>query len=253
MRSENERMERARGAVADGQAARRAMACLDLTALGESEDAAGAARLAVRAKAAGVAAVCVWPAFVAAAKQVLAGSDVRVATVANFPDGDDDIAKAADEVARAFAAGADEVDVVAPLTALQDGDVGLVGELVQLCKARTPQGGTLKLILETGLLAEPPLITAAARAAVMAGVDMLKTSTGKVPVGATLEAAALLLDVIAEAGGRVGLKVSGGLRTADQAAGYLALGDEVMGPDWVTPRTFRLGASSLLDALEARR
>ncbi len=239
--------------VDDRRAAARAIACLDLTALGPNDDAASAAALALRARAAGVAAVCVWPAFVPTVAALLTGSGVRIATVANFPAGGDDLAMAAEEAARAFAAGADEVDVVAPLDAIEDGDVEAVGELIQLCKTRTPPGGTLKLILETGRLAEPPVITAAARAAVMAGVDMLKTSTGKIEVGATREAAAVLLGVIAEAGGRVGLKVSGGVRTAEEAASYLALCDDVMGPDWATPKTFRIGASSLLDALEARR
>jgi deoxyribose-phosphate aldolase len=127
-----------------------------------------------------------------------------------------------------------------------------VEELVELCVAERPPGGALKLILETGRLQDPAVITAAARAAVMAGVDMLKTSTGKSEVGATPEAAATLLEVIQEAGGRVGLKVSGGVRTPEQAAGYLALCDERMGSGWAMPATFRIGASSLLDGLLAR-
>lgn len=253
MPSEASPMAQARAAVADRAMAERAIACLDLTALGEADDAATATALAVRARVAGVAAVCLWPSFVADAKAALAGSGVRVATVACFPAGGDDLGQAVRETEAAIAAGADEVDVVAPLRAIREGDVGLVGELVEACKEVMPGGTTLKLILETGLLADAPVITAVARTAVMAGVDMLKTSTGKVPVGATLEAAALLLDVIAEADGRVGLKVSGGVRTAEQAAQYLALCDARMGPGWAAPETFRIGASSLLDALEAVR
>ncbi|MFP4360792.1 MAG: deoxyribose-phosphate aldolase [Alphaproteobacteria bacterium] len=236
----------------DAATARRAIACLDLTALGADDDAAGARRLAERGREAGVAALCLRPAFVADVKPLLAGADVRLATVANFPDGADDIADAAEEVKAAFAAGADEVDVVAPIEAVLAGDVGLVGELVELCVAERPAGRTLKLILETGRLEDPAVITAAARAAVMAGVDMLKTSTGKTEPGATPEAATTLLQVIAEAGGRVGLKVSGGVRTPEQAAGYLALADERMGAGWATPVTFRIGASSLLDGLLGR-
>ena len=86
----------------------------------------------------------------------------------------------------------------------------------------------------------------------MAGVDFLKTSTGKAEVGATLEAAAALLAVCHEAGGRVGFKAAGGIRTAADAAGYLHLADAIMGPGWASPRTFRFGASSLLDDLLGR-
>ena len=184
--------------------------------------------------------------------RALAGSAVRFATVANFPHGGDDIAAAAEETAAAVAAGADEVDVVAPIAAILDGDIGLVGELVEACRAAAGPGTTLKLILETGSLQEPAVITAAARAAVMAGIDFLKTSTGKAEVGATLEAAAALLAVIHEAGGRVGFKAAGGIRTAADAAGYLHLADAIMGPGWASPRTFRFGASSLLDDLLGR-
>jgi len=198
-----------------------------------------------------VAGVCLWPRVIAEAKPLLEGSDVRLATVANFPAGSDDIAGAAEEVKAAFTAGADEVDVVAPIEAILAGDVGLVEELVELCVAVRPVGGTLKVILETGRLQDPAVVTAAARAAVMAGADMLKTSTGKAAVGATPEAVATLLAVIQEAGGRVGLKVSGGVRTPEQAAGYLALCDERIGAGWATPATFRIGASSLLDGLLA--
>lgn len=236
----------------DDDTARRALACLDLTALGDDEDAPGAIALAERARDAAVAAVCLWPRFIAEARAVLDGTGVRVATVANFPHGSDDLARAADETANAFAAGADEVDVVAPIEAVLAGDVGLVEELVELCVAERPTGGTLKLILETGRLEEPAIITAAARAGVMAGVDFLKTSTGKSAVGATPAAVATVLEVIDEAGGRVGLKVSGGVRTAEQAAGYLGLVEARLGSGWARPSTFRLGASSLLDALRAR-
>ncbi len=156
---------------------------------------------------------------------------------------------AAEETAAAVAAGADEVDVVAPIGALLEGDVGLVGELVEACRAAAGPGITLKVILETGALREPDLITAAARAAVMAGVDFLKTSTGKIEAGATLEAAAALLAVCREAGGRVGFKAAGGIRTAADAAAYLHLADAIMGAGWASPRTFRFGASALLDDL----
>ena len=242
-------IEAARIAPVMPDTAARTMALIDLTSLGGGETPDEIEHLCARAVAHGTAAICIYAEAVPQARPLLAGSPVRLATVANFPHGGDDLAAAAEETAAAVAAGADEVDVVAPIGALLEGDVGLVGELIEACRAAAGPGITLKLILETGRLQEPDLITAAARAAVMAGVDFLKTSTGKTEIGATLEAAAALLAVCREAGGRVGFKAAGGIRTARDAAGYLHLADAIMGPDWVGPRTFRFGASSLLDEL----
>ena len=173
---------------------------------------------------------------------------MQLASVVNFPDGSDDIARAVNESRNIIADGADELDMVAPLDAIMEGDVGLVTEMVDAVKAAA-DGRIVKVILETGRLQDPARITAVARAAVMAGADMLKTSTGKSPMGATLEATAVLLAVIDEAGGKVGLKLSGGIRTADQAAGYLHLIDHFMNAGWVSPKTVRFGASSLLEDL----
>ena len=242
-------LDRARAAPADAACARRALPLVDLTSLSGDETAAAIEALCRRAVAFGTAAVCIHPAHLPVAAPLLVGAAVRLATVTNFPDGSDDLLRAADETAAAVAAGAQEVDVVAPVAAIREGDVGLVGELVEACRVAAGPGVTLKLILETGVLGEPALIAAAARAAVMAGVDFLKTSTGKAATGATLEAAAVLLAVIAEADGRVGFKAAGGIRTTQDAAAYLHLADELLGPGWATPRTFRFGASSLLDDL----
>jgi deoxyribose-phosphate aldolase len=242
-------LERAAAAPADAALARRAIGLVDLTSLGGDETGAGIEALCRRALAFETAAVCIYPAHLPLARRILAGSGVRLATVVNFPAGGDDIMATAEETAAAVAAGADEVDLVAPIAAIREGDVGIVGELVEACRAAAGPGIKLKLILETGVLQAPALISAAARAAVMAGIDFLKTSTGKAPVGATLEAAAILLAVIAEADGRVGFKAAGGIRTTRDAAAYLHLADELLGPAWATPERFRLGASSLLDDL----
>jgi deoxyribose-phosphate aldolase len=227
----------------------RAMALIDLTSLKGGETQAEIERLCARAVRHRAAAVCIYAEALPVARAALAQSGVRLATVANFPYGGDDVAAAAEEAAAAVATGADEVDVVAPIEALLDGDVGLVGELIEACRAAVGPDITLKVILETGTLREPDLITAAARAAVMAGADFLKTSTGKSEVGATLEAAATLLAVCREAGGKVGFKAAGGIRTVADVAAYLHLADAVMGPGWASPATFRFGASSLLDEL----
>jgi deoxyribose-phosphate aldolase len=235
----------ASAAPATREIAARILPLVDLTTLGDDDREDDVERLCARAAEVGVAAVCVWPRFVPAARRALERSGVKVATVANFPAGGDDVAGAVAEIEAAVRDGADEIDLVAPLGAILEGDVGLVSEMVQAAKAAAA-GRILKVILETGRLGAPPLITAAARAAIMAGADFLKTSTGKAPVGATLEAAAVLLAVIDEADGRVGIKLSGGLRTTQQAAQYLYLIDHFMTPGWVEPRTVRFGASAPL-------
>ena len=191
-------LEEAAAAQGDAVAARRVLPLLDLTSLNDDDTEAGIARLCARAVEHGVAAVCVYARFLPLARARLAGSAVRLATVANFPHGGDDLARTADEVAAAVAEGAQEVDVVIPVQAVLAGDVGLVAETVELCRAAGAEATTLKVILETGVLKEPDVITAAARAAIMAGADFLKTSTGKAGVGATLEAAAILLAVIGD-------------------------------------------------------
>lgn len=234
----------------DAVLARRLVSVIDLTTLSGNETNVEIEALSAHAVRSGVAAACVLPQALPVAMRCLSGSGVRLATVANFPAGGDDLAGTADAVAAAVAAGAREVDIVAPLEAALDGDVGLTGELVGLCREAAGPGTCLKLILETGRLQRPELISAVARSAVMAGIDFLKTSTGKIPVGATPEAAALLFAVAAEAEGRVGVKVSGGIRTARDAVRYWQIGEAVMGADWLGPAHFRIGASRLLDELE---
>ena len=110
---------------------------------------------------------------------------------------------------------------------------------------------TLKAILETGELRDPALVRQAADAALAGGADFLKTSTGKVPVNATPEAAEILLTAINASGRDVGLKPAGGVKTTADAATYLALCDRMMGEGWATPARFRIGASGVLTALLA--
>jgi deoxyribose-phosphate aldolase len=194
-----------------------------------------------------VAAVCVVPQLTEVAVQATAGTPVLVATVANFPAGDDDPRAAAEATRAAVAAGADEVDVVAPWRAHVAGDHDAVGRLVAAC-AEAVGDRTLKVILETGSHPDDSQTRAMAGAALDAGAHFLKTSTGKVGQGATPAAARVLLEAVREHGAG-GVKVSGGVRTAEQARAYVALADEILGPGWATPQTFRIGASSLLDDL----
>ena len=114
---------------------------------------------------------------------------------------------------------------------------------------RATGDATMKVILESGAVADAETVRELADLAIDGGADFLKTSTGKTARGATLEAAATMLGVIADADRVVGLKPSGGIRTFDDAEQYLALADGAMGPGWATPATFRFGASGLLDVL----
>jgi len=237
--------------MTEAEIAARALACLDLTNLEADCDAAAVDALCARARTphGPVAAVCLWPAFVARAKAALAGTPIRVATVVNFPAGTAPLAAVRAETEAALAAGADEIDLVVPYRALIAGDPGAVTAAVAAVAALRP--GRLKAILETGELADPALIRAAAEAALAGGAGFLKTSTGKVPVNATPEAAAILLDAILASGGDAGLKPAGGVRSVAEAAAYLTLCDRKMGDGWATPAHFRIGASGLLDRLLA--
>ena len=273
--------------------ARRAIALLDLTSLNDADDDAAALALCRRAVTpfGPAAAVCLWPRFVALARDALAGTGVKVATVVNFPHGEDAPDRIAAATRGAVADGADEIDVVAPWRRFLAGDAASFTEVLAACRAACDadlgdftssvipakagihlfdkvddevdpclRGGDdkkvkgrvrLKVILESGAFDDAGALRAAADLALAAGADFLKTSTGKREPGATPDAMDVFYDAILAAGVRAGVKASGGVRTAEQAQAYLAQADARMGPDWAAPATFRFGASALLDALLA--
>lgn len=231
-----------------GAVARRALPLLDLTDLGETCTEPRIDALCRDAKRGGVAAICVWPRFIEQGARALAGTGIRIATVINFPDGGEDCARATDDTAEALRDGAGEIDLVLPYRALLRGEAAIARDMVEAVRD-TCGSAILKVILETGELADPDRIREASRIALEAGADFLKTSTGKSAVSATPEAAEAMLAEIRASGRPAGLKVSGGLRSIADAATYLALADRLMGPAWVSPKTFRLGASSLFAAL----
>jgi len=169
--------------------------------------------------------------------------------VTNFPHGNDDIAIAVLETRAAVAYGADEVDVVFPYRALIAGDETVGFELVEACKEACGDEAILKVIIESGELKDPALIRKASELSIDAGADFIKTSTGKVPVNATLEAAEIMLIVISEKNRKVGFKPAGGVKDAAKTAEFLAVAAGILGEEWITPDTFRFGASSLLNSL----
>jgi deoxyribose-phosphate aldolase len=235
--------------VSAAETARRALALVDLTRLERPDDPAAIDALAAKAvtRAGRVAAICVYPEWV---ERVL-GPGVPVAAVANFPAGADDPGLAARDAGQAVEAGAAEVDVVVPWRAFLAGDAAAIERTVGATRAAIGDDITLKAILETGSLPGADPIREAGRRALDAGADFLKTSSGKVGAGASPEAVDVLLEVVRDAR-RGGVKASGGIRTAEQAARYIALADRAMGPAWATAERFRLGASSLVDDLLSR-
>lgn len=233
-------------------AARTALACLDLTSLNDADTAADIEALCRRAQTAHgpVAAVCVWPRFVAQARAALPAS-IKVAAVANFPDGALDLARALADVEAIAQAGGDEVDVVLPYRALLAGDSTEVAEFLSEVRF-VSRPLTLKVIIESGELHTPERIAQATRLALAAGADFVKTSTGKTKVGATPAAAAVMLKEIAASGlPAAGFKASGGVRSVLDAAGYIAQAQAALGADALNPQRLRFGASGLLTDIEA--
>ncbi|MGI0116657.1 deoxyribose-phosphate aldolase [Zooshikella sp. RANM57] len=235
-------------------AALRALQLMDLTTLNDDDTHEKIITLCQSAKTpvGNTAAICIYPRFIPVAAKTLKSLNadaIKIATVTNFPAGGDDIEIAVKETAAAIAYGADEVDVVFPYKALIAGNEQVGHDLVAACKTACGSKVLLKVIIESGELKDPALIKKASEISINAGADFIKTSTGKVPVNATLESAEVMLTAIKESGKNCGFKAAGGVKDAAQAAEYIALAEQIMGKDWVTPEHFRFGASSLLASL----
>ena len=227
------------------------LSLLDLTSLNDDDTTSTIETLCQKAATAQgpVAAVCVYPEFVKNAVTVLQTSPVKVATVANFPQGTDSLENVLPVIQKAIHDGAQEIDVVFPYEQFLTGDWQTAGHFIKTCKAACGSQILLKVILETGVLKEKPIITNACEIALQNGANFIKTSTGKVAVGATLEAAEVILLAMKRASQPVGFKVSGGIRTIEEAEQFINLANQIMGTDWVSPNSFRIGASSLIDAI----
>jgi deoxyribose-phosphate aldolase len=200
-----------------------------------------------------VAAVCVYPNLVPVAVEALAGTGIRVASVATaFPSGQSSLEVRLADVRDAVAAGADEIDMVINRGAFLAGRYRQVFDEIVAVRQACGQAH-LKVILETGELGSYDKVRAASLLAMAAGGDFVKTSTGKISPAATLPVALVMLEAIrdfhAETGRVVGFKPAGGVRTAKQAIQHLVLVAETLGPDWLRPDRYRLGASTLLNDL----
>ena len=198
-----------------------------------------------------VAAVCIYPSLVPVARRALKGSAVKVASVATaFPSGQAPLEVKLADVRAAVEAGADEIDMVIDRGAFLSGRIGHVHEEVVAVKDACGDAH-LKVILETGELGTYDAVRKASLVAIAGGADFIKTSTGKVSPAATLPVTLCMLEVIRdvhdETGLVIGMKPAGGIRTAKQAVQYLCVLHETLGPEWLTPDLYRIGASSLVN------
>ena len=228
---------------------------IDLTSLNESDTDEQIMQLcrSAQTQLGDVAAVCIYPQFIPIAGKTLnelSANRIHIATVVNFPHGNDGVDKVIAETEMAIRLGADEVDLVLPYQDVLQGNNDIAAEMVGQCKSACGDQVLLKVIIESGELKTPEFIRTASEIAISHGADFIKTSTGKVPVNATLEAAEIMLNCIKNSGKtNVGFKAAGGIRSMQEAQSYVKLADEIMGPDWVTPEHFRFGASSLLNSV----
>ncbi|HWB22520.1 MAG TPA: deoxyribose-phosphate aldolase [Gaiellaceae bacterium] len=236
-----------------------AIRCCDLTTL-EGQDTSGkVAALCSKAirpdpsdpNVPSVAAVCVYPNLVPAAKARLEGSGVKVAAVATaFPSGQSPLPIKVAEVEATVELGADEIDMVIDRGAFLAGRYAQVYD--EIVKVKEACGEAhLKVILEVAELGTYDNVRRASLLAMAAGADFIKTSTGKLPGAATLPVQLVMLeairDVFDETGRRVGMKAAGGIRASKNAIQYLVQVHETLGADWLTPDLYRLGASSLVN------
>ena len=226
---------------------------IDLTNLNDNCDDAAIETLCAQAStsAGDVAALCVWPSFVRKAKNCLSNnSSIKIATVVNFPSGNDTVKATCTSIESALNDGVDEIDYVLPYSELINGSNVQIGNEVNTIRKHIPDSVKLKVILETGVLDKRELIRTAANIAIDQGADFIKTSTGKVSVNATLSAAEVMLDTIKRSQQTVGFKAAGGIKTIEDAHSYLQLAEKLLGKNWTDSARFRFGASSLLqDAL----
>ncbi|MDD9908266.1 MAG: deoxyribose-phosphate aldolase [Ahrensia sp.] len=234
-------------------AAVRALPLVDLTDLTEGCSLADIDALCERAQTphGPVAAICIWPRYVARGNRNLRGTGIPVATVVNFPGGNQSIDMTVIETRTAIDDGAAEIDLVMPYGAFRAGNHQAATDMIEAVRSTCGSDALLKVILETGELADDALIRGATHMAIAARADFVKTSTGKVQVNASLDSARIMMSCIADGHRDVGFKPAGGIKSTEDCAAYLAVADKLLGADWASVRTFRFGASSVLSDLLA--
>ena len=189
-----------------------------------------------------VASICIYPSFVETVGLAVDGTPMKITSVGGgFPAAQTFLEVKALEVAMAVENGADEA-----------------ANEVEVIRTEMDDDVVLKVIIESGALKTPELIRKASLLSMLAGADFVKTSTGKIDVAATPEAAVVMCQAIRDyydkTGRKVGFKAAGGVRTAEDAALYYTIVEEILGKEWLTTELFRIGASSaannILSAIE---
>lgn len=242
----------------DNELAKRVFTCIDNTTLNATDNNASVEDFCKHtlelhtSEQKHVAAVCVYPRFVSIARRTLP-STIKVASVAGaFPHGQLPIHLKVEEVKYAVGEGADEIDMVISRGFLLAGEDNAVSDEIATMKEAC-QGKTMKVILETGELPSPTLIRKASELAIASGADFIKTSTGKMGIGATIEAAEVMLECIAESvkinKKTVGFKAAGGISNPEEALAYAELAKKILGDNFVNNQTFRIGASRLTNKI----
>lgn len=201
-----------------------------------------------------VASICVYPAFVETVGLAVDGTPMRITSVAGgFPASQTYLEVKALEVAMAIENGADEVDIVLNVGRMLTKEYDEAANEVEVIRTEMDQDIVLKVIIESGALQTPELIRRASLLSMFAGADFVKTSTGKIDVAATPEAAVVMCQAIHDyyqkTGRRVGFKAAGGVRTAEDAALYYTIVEQILGKEWITTDLFRIGASSAANNL----
>lgn len=235
----------------DISAAKVLIGMLDLTSLNNDDAAPKIEKFCKKATTpyGNVAAVCVYPEFVPVVKESLNDTGVKAATVVNFPKGEGSVESVRKEIKNAIELGADEIDAVFPYKKFMSGDKEFCADFLKMVVEECGKNITTKIILETGELKTTKLIKEASKMCIDADVNFIKTSTGKTKISATPEAANAILETIKESKKRVGFKASGGIKDTYDAKKYLILTEAILGNNWLSPNTLRIGASSLLDDL----
>lgn len=238
------------------------LSCVDLTSLNPTDSVKSITEFTRKASEfkrnfphlPNVATLCVYPVLVDAVGLALGDSEIGITSVGGgFPAAKTFLEVKMLECAMAEENGADEVDIVMNLGLFLDGNYNVVANEIEMIRQELDDDTVLKVIIESGSMPDLTHVRKASVLAMAGGADMIKTSTGKNGIGATPEAVVVMCDAIRDyfdfSGKKIGIKVAGGVRTTEEAVMYYTIVKQILGDEWLTPELFRLGASSLANAL----